>query len=133
MVAVKIQSKEDIIKAYLKSFGFEKERLVIVTETILGKLQNVPIQDADKIVQFIDDILTKQAKRIFSPSPLEDNQLLAQFKLCFFKCKGAKCCSTDNLKKLQLPEDLIAKMRKSYVVNAPQYHYQAMKPQSIEQ
>lgn len=132
MVTVKIQSKEDIIRAYLKSFGFNDKKLEVITQTVLTRLNNSALKNAEDLVLFIDDILLKQAQQIFTSSTLPPTQLLAQFKLCFLLCDGANACSEDNLKQLRLPLQLIKDMQKHYVVNAPQYHYADMKPQVIE-
>ena len=39
MVTIKIQSREDIIAAYLKSFGFCDDKLAAVVSAVTGNLQ----------------------------------------------------------------------------------------------
>ena len=56
MVAIKIQSKEDIIGAYLCSLGFAGRELPSIVKTVAGQL-DFQSADGDELVGKIDGIL----------------------------------------------------------------------------
>lgn len=132
MVALKLLSKEDVIAAYLKSFGFTGERLRSVVQLFADDLKSFASDDGEDLMLHVDCILLKIARRVFSKVSLDDEQLLAQFKLCFLLADGARFCSVNRLHKLVLPQTLIQKMREYFVRNAPSCHYTEMPPQSLE-
>ena len=132
MVALKIRDKEDILTAYLKSFGFSGNKLKALSENLLQKLPGLTSKDGEKLISYTDKIILKNARLVFKSAALSDEQLLAQFKLCFLLCRGADFCSLENLKNTELPADLIKQMQNHFIINAPQYHFAVMKPQKIE-
>ncbi len=131
MVAIKIQSKEDIIGAYLCSLGFAGRELPSIVKTVAGQL-DFQSADGDELVGKIDSILLEMARKTFPESGLADEQLLAQFKLCFLLCGGAEQCTVQGIRQLNLPAGLTKAMRERFIVNAPACHYTEMKPQKIE-
>ncbi len=132
MVTIKIQSREDIIAAYLKSFGFCDDKLAAVVSAVTGNLQKVRCGSGEELLAFVDGFLLKTARKIFMNSRLDDEQLLAQFKLCFILCRGAEKCTSYGLKSFKLPSELTAQMRACAVTNAPPCKYTEMTPQKIE-
>ena len=132
MVTIRIQSKEDIIAAYLKSFGFKGDKLASVVAAVVQNLDKSGCENGEVLLGLVDNFLLKTAKKIFPQSRLDDEQLLAEFKLCFLLCGGSDKCSTEELKNFKLPLALIRQMQQNYVINAPQYKYAEMKPQVIE-
>ena len=132
MVALKLLSKDDVIAAYLKSFGFQGERLAAAVSAISADLKTFSSDDGEALIKKVDLILLKTARKIFLHAELADEQLLAQFKLCFILAGGAEKCSPAALKTLSLPESLISEMRLLFVVNAPACHYQEMPAQSLD-
>ena len=75
MVAIKIQSKEDIIGAYLCSLGFAGRELPSIVKTVAGQL-DFQSADGDELVGKIDGILLEMARKTFPESGLADEQLL---------------------------------------------------------
>ena len=132
MVALKLLSKDDVIAAYLKSFGFHGDRLTAMVSAISADLKTFSSDDGEALIKKVDLILLKTARKIFPHAKLADEQLLAQFKLCFLLANGAEKCSSAALKTLSLPDGLIAEMRQLFVVNAPACHYQDMPAQSLD-
>lgn len=80
MVTIKIQSSEDIIQAYLKTLGFED---IVLTDEFVAK-----INDKD-IVGSLDELLLKQAKRIFDKKMTKE-QMVALLKIAFLTEDTAK-------------------------------------------
>ena len=132
MVALKLLSKDDVITAYLKSFGFQGERLVSLVATVSADLTSFSSDDGEVLIQKVDAILLKLARHVFPHSHLKNEQLLAQFKLCFLRAKGAEKCSPNDLKSLSLSKELIEEMRSLFVINAPLCHYLDMPDQSLD-
>lgn len=132
MVTIRIQSKEDIIAAYLKSFGFNNDKLASVVGAVARSLDKVCCSNGEELLSLVDSFLLKAARKTFPESELDNEQLLAQFKLCFLLCGGSEKCSADGLKTFKLPDGLVRQMRECYIVNAPRYRYAEMKPQIIE-
>ena len=71
MVAIKIQSKEDIIGAYLCSLGFAGRELPSIVKTVAGQL-DFQSADGDELVGKIDGILLEMARKTFPESGLAD-------------------------------------------------------------
>ena len=132
MAALIIQNKEDILAAYLKTFGFVGKKADVLTAALLQKIPEPISKNGEELIAYADKIILKVAKNIFKNAKLADEQLLAQFKLCFLLCSGAEKCTLDNLKKIEFSADLVEQMKKHFVINAPQYHMSVMKPQKIE-
>ena len=82
MVAIKIQSKEDIIAAYLTSLGFNPQQLPEIVPAVAAEL-DFRNGNGDELVKKIDAFLLRLARRTFSKTGLADEQLLAELKLCF--------------------------------------------------
>lgn len=131
MVTLKIQSGDDIIRAYFSNLGFSEKQLPALTRLIDERFGKVPT-DGDELVAFIDAQVLRLAKSVFPYSVLPDEQLLAQFRLVFLLCNGAQKCTDEVLKKHRLPEGLGEQMRKTAFETAPGYCFSDMVPQKIE-
>lgn len=131
MAAIKILGKEDIIAAYLRSLGFGGQDLPKIVKAVAEQL-DFQSADGDELIDKIDAVLLKIARKTFPDSPLQDEQLLAEFKLCFILCNGSAQCTVQSIKKLRLPTELTQTLHNCYIVNAPACHYAEMKPQQIE-
>ena len=83
MVTIKIQGKEDIIEAYLRSLGFGGKQLLDIVETIAEHI-DFKSGNGDELVAKLDGVLLKLAAQTFPNSGFADEQLLAEFKLCFY-------------------------------------------------
>ena len=95
MVAINIQSKEDIIAAYLTSLGFNPQQLPEIVPAVAAEL-DFRNGNGDELVKKIDAFLLRLARRTFSKTDLADEQLLAEFKLCFLLCNGADFCTAES-------------------------------------
>ena len=111
MAAIKILGKEDIIAAYLRSLGFGGQDLPKIVKAV-AELLDFQSADGDELIDKIDAVLLKIARKSFPDSPLEDEQLLAEFKLCFLLCNGAAQCTVQSIRKLRLPTELTQTLRK---------------------
>ena len=65
MVAIKIQSKEDIIAAYLTSLGFNPQQLPEIVPAVAAEL-DFRNGNGDELVKKIDAFLLRLARRTFS-------------------------------------------------------------------
>lgn len=131
MVTIKIQGKEDIIEAYLRSLGFDGKQLLDIVETIAEHI-DFKSGNGDELVAKLDGVLLKLAAQTFPNSGFADEQLLAEFKLCFLLCNAADSLTVQDFKQLKMPEKLVKTLRECFVLNAPAYDYSEMKPQKLE-
>ena len=131
MVTLKIQSGDDIIRAYFINLGFSEGQLPALTRLIDERFGSVP-KDGDELIAFIDEQILQLAKSVFPQSALPPEQLLAQFKLTFLLCNGAAQCSEVALQTHRLPEGLAEQMRRNTFETAPAYCFSDMAPQKIE-
>lgn len=131
MVAIKIQSREDVITAYMLNLGFQHEKLPDAVKIVAVNLPQ-QLQSGDEVLEFMDKAVLKMAKEIYPNSCLADEQLVAEFKLCFLLGSGADYCRPKEFTKLELPHELVQRMQEQCISTAPQYHYTEMKMQAIE-
>lgn len=127
MVTIKVQSSEDIIKAYFTNLGFRgKDLQEIVTLTLSDWEKN---RKGD-ILDFLDAQILKKARIVFPDSKLAANQLSAKFKLGFIissKKSRFRDYITENL------QDIFSEAEKMKIFAiAPDYNIAEMKPQKIE-
>lgn len=131
MVTLKIQSGDDIIRAYFMNLGFSEKQLPSLTRLIDERFGCIP-KDGDELVAFIDKQVLLLAQSVFPHSVLPPEQLLAQFKLFFLLCNGAEKCTETVLKNHRLPDGLSEQMRLAAFETAPGYCFSDMAPQKIE-
>ena len=110
MVTLKIQSGDDIIRAYFMNLGFTEKQLPSLTRLIDERFGSIP-KDGDELIAFIDKQVLLLAQSVFPHSVLPPEQLLAQFKLVFLLCNGAVKCTETALKNHRLPDGLSEQMR----------------------
>ena len=126
MVAINIQSADDIIAAYLKYLKFSDKQArkiaAVIKENVVGQ---------SDIVQAIDDLLIPQARLVFEGMYLTDEQLVALYKFCFLQAGGAKKWGSDFFKPEPSPAFAEA-LRREVMLNAPVYQMSRMLPQRIE-
>lgn len=128
MVAIKVTSADDIIKAYLLSLGYPEETIERPAERIKEFIKKDLDNNAD-ILAVLDAIVLKKAKSAFMFSKnIKNEQVLAMFKLAFILSDGAKYYIFDG----DLDAKLMAKMEKNLYVSAPDCKFSEMHPQKIE-
>ena len=126
MVAVNIQSVDDIIAAYLKYLKFSDKQARKLAAILKGQLVN-----QDNIVDALDGLLVKPAKKVLSGYILTDAQAVALYKFCFLQAGGAKKWGVmlfDENSSAAFAEAL----RKEIIINAPVYTISHMEAQKIE-
>lgn len=130
MVTIKIQSPEDIIRAYFRNLGFSEAQLDAMVKIVMSGWGS-DSKNGDELLQFMENTVLAQAKRIFPDTQLDDEQLVAQFKLGFILCNGAEKYSAQMLKTQKLPEELVLEMRNHKFSTAPEYVLSEMQPQEF--
>lgn len=131
MVAIKIQSIDDIIRAYLTDLGFDeaqgKKNLAAVK-----KLLPKDCCSGDEIIHCLDEKLKANGQIIFKGSQLADPQMLVLVRLTYIRAGAAGKWGADILTKDQFPADMVRSLHKEIVESAPNYVLSQMKPQAIE-
>lgn len=130
MVTIKIQSSEDIIQAYFRNLGFSEKQLPELAKIVLSGWEK-DSKSGDELLSFMDQTVLGLAQKIFGKSSLTDEQLVAQFKLCFMLCHGAEKYSAQMIKNQKLPPELPDEMRQFYINTAPECQFSEMSPQEI--
>lgn len=130
MVAIKIQSIEDIIQAYLQCLSFDAKLSAKLAEKIKPFVEK-PAENGESIIKLLDDYLLKTARKAFPDENLPDEQLAALFKFCFLRAGGAKVWGKEFYRS-DISEKFKEALNKEKVVNAPVYVMSAMEKQKIE-
>lgn len=133
MAAIKIQSLHDVARVYLQTLGYSISELTDDDISFFLSATTLRSQTAEEFVHKADDILFDNALQVFNDISFEKEQTVAYFKLFFSIFEGAKVCSVKALVKGQLPPELRQKMQQQAVLNAPEYNFDHMKPQKIEE
>ncbi len=130
MAAIRVQSVDDIVRAYLETLnaGKEKQKTAALSQMLGELLDN---KDSKDVVSEIDLLLLKKARRIFQKFQGSDEQLLALYKFCFLKAGGLKKWQ-DNLFSEKYSSRFAAALKKEVPVNAPPYVLSKMEAQKIE-
>lgn len=131
MVTIKIQSADDIIRAYLQSLGFANADVQKNIRFLKDKA-GTSLTDGDKIIKALDNIILTSAKKVFCNSSLDDEQLIALFKLCFLQANGADKWGHKIFETLKEDDDIAKSLREYVVYVAPDYVFSQMKPQEID-
>lgn len=133
MAAIKIHSLHDVARAYLQTLGYQAADLSEETVSFFISALGIPPETAEELVCRADDILYGTALKIFNGITFERRQIVACFKLFFSLLDGAEKCSVKELAKGKIPSELMENIRQHAVMSAPEYHFEAMKPQTIEE
>ena len=130
MVALKIQTLDDIVKAYLQSLGFSQENCDISVSGVIDKLQND--FDDNNVIYALDELIYKTAKKIFAKEKLSKSQKIAMFKLCFLQSDGASKWGVDALFEDAVSVVAVGEMKEQVLRIVPEYNMSKMEPQIIE-
>lgn len=131
MVTIKIQSADDIALAYLESLGFSEKQKKQILANIMDDMKKNPTS-GDDVVAFMDKKCLITAKRIFSQTKLNNEQIVAQLKLCYLMNDGAKKWGDSIFDESKITPVLISEIYDKMVVTAPEYTISHMEPQEIE-
>lgn len=130
MVAIKIQSLDDIVKAYLENLGFKKNALTKASEEVKklleGRVNN------DNVLSSLDDLTVASAKQIFDSSGDNAEQLSALFKLSYLTNNGADKWGADIFDHQKITAAMKKQMLEKAICVVPHYQMSEMKPQVIE-
>lgn len=132
MAAIKIQSLKDVARAYFQTFGYSADNITERDLDVFLGMTPLQTDSASEWVKRADLIFFRYAQQIFGDI-FEQQQLTAYFKLIFTLNQGSTQCSIQGLIKGEIPAALLNKMRQSRFLNAPQYHFEQMKPQVIDE
>lgn len=131
MVTIKIQSADDIALAYLESLGFSQKQKKQILANIMDDMKKNPAS-GDDVVAFMDKTCLIAAKKIFSHTKLNNEQMVAQLKLCYLMNDGAKKWGDSIFDENKITTELVIEIYNKMVVTAPEYTISQMKPQEIE-
>lgn len=130
MAALKVQSLDDIVRAYFQTLGFDGENLSKVAAEVLDKYRGD--LDGNDVIGSLDKILAGHFKSCFGDEKLNDSQRTAMFKLAFLQINGADKWGATAYLSAKWPHAMCEEIKKAAVVIAPQYKISHMEPQKIE-
>lgn len=130
MAAVKIQSLKEVVRAYLKSLGFEGDRLSQAADYIAGNVMS-GFESGD-VVAFLDGILLQNIRKNIVENKLGDEQALALFKAAYLVGGGAEKWGVEVLNGKKFPAALAELMTSGFFTVVPEYQMSRMQPQKIE-
>lgn len=133
MAAIKIQSLRDVARVYLQTLGYQMSELSDDDISFFLSAAEIHCETAEELVCKADEILFDNALKIFNDISFEKRQTVAYFKLFFSIFDGAKICTVKNLVNGKIPSELVQRMRQRAVINAPEYQFDHMKPQIIDE
>lgn len=130
MVAIKIQSLEDIVRAYLKNLGFDGE----VLETGVHRLTAEHGETLKKgdVPSALDALIGKAAVKIYKEKSWNTEQKTAMLKFCFVRYDGAQRWGVAALLDDEIPAAVIGELRSLKLLTAPECRMMKMMPQKIE-
>lgn len=130
MVAIKIQSLEDIVKAYLENLGFSGMNLSCGVEQLMAE-QSANFNH-DDVLSSLDQLVSKAAAKVFKSKELDKEQKLALFKLCYLRCSGAEKWDVQLLWGEGISDEILDCLRQQEIKIVPPYKMSQMLPQKIE-
>ncbi len=128
MVAIKIRSSKDIIRAYLENLDFLGKELETAQDEMLKKWE--VSSQKQEISVFLDGIILEKAKKVFAGGKLSDEQLIARYKYGFLLSESKNKYKNFNLGKEE--ETFAALLKDLMFATTPDYRFAEMKPQKIE-
>ena len=130
MVAIKIQSLEDIIRAYLKNLGFEGRALEGGVSKLTEKYGEV--LKKDDVSSALDKLIGKAAAKIYKEKSWNTEQKTAMLKFCFVRYQGAERWGLNALLEDEISVEAIDDLRGLKLLTAPECRMVQMKAQKIE-
>ena len=130
MVAVKVQSLKDIIRAYLQNLGFSGQKLEAAVEDVAACAGDY--YDGGSIVDFLDALPVSHMRRQRKFAGMPDYQIAALFKLVFIENDGAGRWGTLPWCQKELPTEMLALTERYAADMLPAYKASRMEAQPIE-
>lgn len=131
MVTIKIQSSEDVVKAFLCNLGFNADLSAENSLKVLEMIDN-DLSSGDEVIAKLDKLLLTSAQRIWPETNYTPEQLTALIKIAFILNDGPNRWGTQIFKSEKLPKDLIQIIYNYSLCQAPHYAFAKMEPQKIE-
>lgn len=131
MVTIKIQSRADIIAAYMQSLGFEQDAAATVSEKLSERI-DAGLNNGDEIIAALDALLLQTARKIWPLCDYSSEQLVALFKLLYLAGNGAARWESMVFFDKEIPEDMRQEMVNHNLQQAPGYSYAPMRTQKIK-
>lgn len=128
MVAIKIQSLEDIIGAFLENLGFSGSEKQKTIEFLAREYDKASKPD---LSLFMQKILIRKAGKIFQMTDWEDCQKVALFKYVFLNKQLATKYGYDFFAKDEPDNKLVEIMQRNILRPVPPCHYSEMPRQII--
>lgn len=128
MVAIKIQSLEDIIGAFLENLGFNGSEKQKTVEFLVQDYNNAGKPD---LSLFMQRMLRRKAGKIFKMSDWDDSQKAALFRYIFLNKQLAKKYGYGFFANEEPDSRLIEIMQHNILRPVPPYHYSEMPRQVI--
>ena len=130
MVALKVQSLEGIVTAYVKSLGFQAVNLQKIVQFLMqNHAQKLNHND---VISSLDEILYQQVKKYLPNQREEKTQALAMFKAIFLLHNGAEISGLSLFEKGEIPSQLQQILTENPLKSAPQIKKSKMDAQKIE-
>lgn len=130
MVTLKIQSLDDIIRAYLCGLGFAGDKAAATIKQLKTKLTENG--DGDAAVEALDHLLYQSARQIFKNSSLDKPQLIALLKFCYLRSNGAQKWGGSVFEPSAIDCKMAEQLHQEIIHVAPNYVLSHMEPQPIE-
>ena len=130
MVALKVQSLDGIVNAYVQSLGYHDEGLQKVVDFLM--INYAEKLNQEDVIASLDEILYAIVKK-YIPTPRgEKTQALALFKAVFLLNDGAEKCGLSLFEKGEIAPELQKLLKENVLQSAPQIKTSKMDAQKIE-
>ena len=126
MVALKIRSADDIVKACLLSLGFSEAQC----RNHLFRIRKRLPEGEDDILRALNDEMAADGRKIFK-NCRPDTDFAALYKFCFLQAGGARKWPADFLAD-NISSTFRRSMRQQYLATSPEITLSSMEPQKIE-
>ena len=130
MVAVKVQSLKDIIRAYLQNLGFSGQKLEAAVEDVAACAGDY--SDGGSVVDFLDALPVSHMRLQGKFASMTDYQIAALFKLVFIEHDGVRRWGTSPWCQKGLPAEMLVLAERYAADMLPAYQASRMKAQPIE-
>ena len=130
MVALKVQSLDGIVTAYLQSLGYQGENLQTTLDFLMKNYADKLNQE--DVIASMDEILYAAVKKYLPSQRGDKTQALAMFKTLFLLEKGAENCGSALFENGFVTDELQQKLKANPLQAAPQVKMTTMEAQKIE-
>lgn len=126
MVALKICSADDIIKACLLNLGFSETQC----RNHLFRIRKRLPENEEDIVRALNNEMAADGRKIFE-NCRPDTDFASLYKFCFLQAGGVRKWPADFLAD-NISSAFRRSMRQQYLTTSPEINFSSMEPQKIE-